>query len=279
MMQLISGKSIADEIKNRLREENAANRLVPHLAIINVGQNQENLVYIRLKEQAVAVIGGKCRTLHLPEDTEREKLLQEISLLNTDPDIDGILLQLPISKKLDNYQEEFLSAIDITKDVDGFNPVTLGRLLRFSPGFISCGALACLEILERYLDNLKGKQVTLVGDSFDIILPLSIILTKKGCNVHVLPEYIPQRLPESDGFIFEKGAPLVVKREHINPGAVIIDAGFYWHDNRSCGNVDREALAEAEGYLAPVPGGIGPILIAKLMENLTAAAKSRRGLL
>jgi methylenetetrahydrofolate dehydrogenase (NADP+)/methenyltetrahydrofolate cyclohydrolase len=143
------------------------------------------------------------------------------------------------------------------------------------PDFISCAALACMEVSRRYMSPLADKRVLLVGNSFDVIQPLALMFIKAACSVSIIPRYYPAALQDMDIAIIENGTPLVVNQEGVKSGALLIDAGFHWHQERVCGNIDREAMAKVEGYLLPVPGGMGPLLIAQLMVNLSQAAQKR----
>lgn len=271
-MNIISGKEISDEIRARLKDSNTQNGLTPCLAIINVGDDKENLIYIGLKDKAVATMGGKTRLENLPAEADKQSILKLIADLNQDNEVDGILFQLPLPEALQVYQDEFLTAIDPAKDVDGFHPVNMGRLLSKTPGFISCAALACMDVCKRSVDKLAGKKVLLVGESFDLIKPLALMFMEEGCQVTVAPAYKAADIAAADIAVIEKGSPRVVKAESIKAGALIIDAGFYYEETGLFGNVDKEAVSGAEGSLLPVPGGMGPILIAKLLENLCQAA-------
>lgn len=276
-MELINGRQISDEIRQRLKEKVQDAGTIPHLAVIVVGDNKETLIYVGLKDKAVSFIGGTTRHITLPADTTREELLTQIQQLNQDPEVDGILLQLPLPESLQPYTDEFLAAIDINKDVDGFNPVNRGRLLYGNPRFISCAALGCLEVIRRYRGSAQGKKAVLVGDSFDVILPLSLLLIKEGSLVTVVPEMpAGDPLPEADIYVIEKGRPEMVQAHQVANGALVLDVGFYWHYDHSCGNVKKDALNSLDGHLLSVPGGLGPILIAKLLENLYSAAQERQ---
>ncbi|MEA4923951.1 MAG: bifunctional 5,10-methylenetetrahydrofolate dehydrogenase/5,10-methenyltetrahydrofolate cyclohydrolase [Syntrophomonadaceae bacterium] len=272
-MEIISGKNIADQIKADLKEANTSAGISPCLMVIDVGDNKENSLYIGLKKTAVELIGGRTRIINLAADASREELLSVIKAGNEERDIHGILLQLPLSESLEPYREEFLEAISPQKDVDGFNPYNRGLLMGAKPYFISCAALACMDISRRYQSPLPGKKVLLVGDSFDVIQPLALMYIKEGCRVTISPEYQSAMMNDVDIAVIEKGAPLAVQQEGVKAGALLIDAGFHWHENHVCGNVDKEAVAGIEGYLLPVPGGMGPLLIAALMDNLSQAAR------
>ncbi|CFX49599.1 Tetrahydrofolate dehydrogenase/cyclohydrolase [Syntrophomonas zehnderi OL-4] len=271
-MELICGKDISSEIRNQLKENLAQEGLKPCLAVINVGDDKENLLYIGLKENAVDTLGGETRIASLPQNAAKEEVLNLINELNHDQAVNGILLQLPLPKELQPYEQEFLSAIDPAKDVDGFHPVNMGRLVNGTPGFISCAALACMDISKRYKAPLAGKKVLLIGDSFDLIRPLALMFIKESCQVSVAPQYKSALMEGVDIAVIEAGGPHIVKASGIKEGALLIDAGFYYDQNSLFGNVDKEDLSKIDGHLLPVPGGVGPMLITKLLENLCMAA-------
>ncbi|MDD4801711.1 MAG: bifunctional 5,10-methylenetetrahydrofolate dehydrogenase/5,10-methenyltetrahydrofolate cyclohydrolase [Syntrophomonas sp.] len=274
-MEIISGKDIADEIKAVLKESNGKQGLYPCLAMLDVGDNQENSLYIGLKQKAIESIGGKARIIKLSGDIKPNGLLEQIKILNEDEEVDGILLQLPLPEILEPLREKFLRAIAPHKDVDGFNPENRGGLLGGEPVFISCAALACMNICQRFKTPLAGKKVLLIGESFDVIQPLALMFINEQCDVTIIPEYDPEAMQNMDIAIIEKGTPLAVNNQGVKPGALLIDAGFHWFQNRTCGNIDRDALTEVEGYLLPVPGGLGPLLIAHLLKNVSQAALSK----
>lgn len=272
-MEIINGKAIADQIKAELKEANAAAGISPGLMVLDVGENQENSTYINLKKNAVDMIGGNTRIVNLSAEASREEVLDIIKAANQDREVHGILLQLPVPETLEPYRQEFLQAILPEKDVDGFNPYNRGLLMGAEPDFISCAALACMDISRRYKGPLAGKKVLLAGNSFDVIQPLALLFMREGCQVTVVPQYRPSSMEDMDLAVIESGSPLAVNQAGIKAGLLLIDAGFYWHEGRVCGNVDREAVAGLEGYLLPVPGGMGPLLIAQLMSNLSRAAR------
>lgn len=273
MVHLINGKEISDEIRASIKQANQRDGLQPCLAIVNVGDDKENLIYIGLKENAVKATDGKTRIVSLAATCMKEELLEQIEVLNQDREIDGILLQLPLPDQLKAFQQEFLSAIAPAKDVDGFNPLNLGRLMGGYGSFVSCAALACMEVCQKFAQPLIGKRVLLVGDSFDLIKPLALMFMQESCQVLIVPHYQAGLMEGIDIAIIEKGAAQIVKAAGIKPGALIIDAGFYYDHNHLYGNVDKGALAAVNGHLLPVPGGMGPILISKLLENLGLAAR------
>lgn len=274
-MEIISGTAIANEIKNNLKERNRAEGLEPCLAMVLVGDDRDSLVYVGLKQKALEVSGCKGEIVQLPAEVSLEELLKVIEGLNADLAVDGILVQLPLPGALNQHQEEVLAAIAPSKDVDGFCPANRGLLVGDHPGFISCAALACMDAAERAGGRLNGKKVLLIGDSFDVIKPLVLMFMNKKCPVTVLPDFNKEVVQEFDIIIIEKGSAHILKGEYLKEGTVVIDAGFYWYHDHMCGNVDNASTHGTKGYLLPVPGGMGPLLIAKLMENVSTAARRK----
>lgn len=270
-MEIINGTNIAVEIRNQLKVKNEQRNVCPNLAIFLVGDDKESMVYVGLKDKAAATIAGRTTLFHLPADIQKEELLQKIQEANADHEIHGIILQLPLPDHLKPYQDDFLSAIQPDKDVDGFNPINRGKLMGGQAIFISCAAMACMEIVDRYQESLDGKKAVLFGDSFDVIQPLAILFMQRGCLVSIIPDYRAEYAGDADIMVVEKGAARVVKGDHLKKGMLLIDAGFFFDQRGVSGNVDKDSLTEAEGYLLPVPGGMGPLLIARLMENVSAA--------
>jgi len=273
-MEIIRGNELARAIKQSLLEDNARDGQRPVLAIILVGDDQESLVYVSLKEKAVKEIGGVCRQIVTPVDIAKDKLINIITELNGNGTVDGILLQLPLPEGLQSSVEEILSAISPEKDVDGFTPANRGLLSTDSQYFTSCAALGVLYVIRRVFASLKGKEIVLLGDSFDVVTPLATMLMQAGCRVRLEPEYRPSLVGGADALVIEKGRPEIVKGEHLAGKVLLIDAGFYWEDGRTLGNVDRDSVKDNAGWLLPVPGGLGPLLIAMLMNNLCLAARN-----
>lgn len=274
-METISGAQIAGEIKDQLLKDNKQEGLTPCLAVILVGTQEDSALYVRLKEKAMLDVGGCFLLETLPYNTSGDALLELIERLNRDETVDGIILQLPLPEHLEPRREVFLKAIDPLKDVDGFHQENRGSLLGGEPAYISCAALACLEVIERYAQPLQEKRVLLVGDSFDLIMPLALLLIKARCLVTMVPFFTGAVLENCDIAVVEQGGAGHIKNLGQDGPSLLIDAGFFITPDGLQGNVDRERLSKHPGHLLPVPGGLGPILIAKLMENVSLAAKRR----
>jgi methylenetetrahydrofolate dehydrogenase (NADP+)/methenyltetrahydrofolate cyclohydrolase len=274
-MEFINGTAIANEIKHSLKERNQAEGIEPCLAKVLVGDDRDSLVYVGLKNKALEASGCRGEVIQLSAAVSLEELIKVIQKLNADSAIDGILVQLPLPGELDKCQEEVLAAIAPAKDVDGFNPANRGLLMGEHPGFISCAALACMDAAQRVAGRLDDKKVLLIGDSFDVIKPLTLMFIDKKCRVTVTPDFDKEILKAFDIIVIEKGSAQVLKGEYLKDGAIVLDCGFYWYHDRMCGNVDNDSTNSFKGYLLPVPGGMGPLLIAKLMENVGLAARKK----
>jgi len=273
---VIKGSEMAAIIKGRLQREVEGSYPKPQLAILLVGDDEESHRYVRLKKKAVEEIGGQCLIINLPHGATLLELQKQISELNMDASTHGVLVQLPLPGPLRAEQETVLASLNVGKDVDGFHPFNRGKLLGGHPSLVSCAARACLDIITECLDP-KGLLAVLVGDSFDLIQPLSLLLMARGCQVWVVPETRnwEEAAAKADILVVEKGEPLVVKGSHVKPGALVIDAGFHWQEGQVCGNVDHGSVTGKARWLVPVPGGIGPLLIAKLLENLVTAYREQ----
>lgn len=276
-MQLISGTQWAARIKQQLCQKNRDKGVQPTLAVILVGAQQDSAAYVKLKEKAAADIGGDCRVVSLADNVTRSQLRAAIESLNQDANVHGIILQLPLPAHIDSQQDDFLLAINPEKDVDGFNPVNRGLLIGGQPRFTSCAALAAMEVISQSIPNINRRSALLIGDSFDLILPLTAMLVEQGCEVRVVPEWDRETAISADIVVAEKGAPQIIKNQHLGQVRLLIDAGFYWTSDGSRGNVDNEDVSAADGLLLPVPGGMGPLLIAELMYNLSRAAWEQQG--
>lgn len=276
-MQSISGTQMAAEIKQQLCQENREKGVQPNLAVILVGEQPDSAAYVKLKEKAAAEIGANCRVIRLADDLTAFQLKAEIEALNKDAQINGIILQLPLPAQIGSQQDDFLLTIAPEKDVDGFNPVNRGLLIGGQPRFTSCAALAAMEVISRSIPDLKGRNALLIGDSFDLILPLTVMLVEQGCEARVIPQWDQESVISADIVVVEKGLPQMIKSSHLGRVILLIDAGFYWTASGSKGNVDIAAVAALPGCLLPVPGGMGPLLIAELMYNLSRAAWEQQG--
>ncbi|MGE5422459.1 MAG: tetrahydrofolate dehydrogenase/cyclohydrolase catalytic domain-containing protein, partial [Ignavibacteriales bacterium] len=270
-MPLIDGKLIAQELKQGIKNEVENMRLKPVLAIIIVGDDQESQRYVRMKQRAIEEIGGLCQT-HCLNQANTDKLIDLVEELNDNPDVHGILVQLPLPSGLDT--DRILSSICTTKDVDGFSPLNLGLIFTGQQYFTSCAALGVMHVVDKYA-AIPSPRVLLVGDSFDVIKPLANLFIGRGCSVTITPALQPWiDMQLFDVVVIENGEPASIEASCFAASALVIDAGFHWIDEKTCGNVrTADFVGEGSPWLLPVPGGLGPLLITMLMWNLVKAGK------
>ena len=278
MYQIIDGKELARSIRgevkkevDNLREKN----VIPKLAVIMVGDNSASKVYVKNKSKACQECGVEFEEILLDANTSMETLLSIIDKLNERTDINGILLQSPIPKDL-NIQEAF-ERISYKKDVDGFNPVNVGKLMIGEDTFISCTPYGIIKMLEAYNIEIEGKHAVIVGRSNIVGKPLAQCLLRNNATVticHSKTRDISQITKTADILISAVGRVNMVTSEMVKEGAVVIDVGMNRNDDgKLVGDVDFENVKEKASYITPVPGGVGPMTIAMLMNNVVKATK------
>ena len=277
-MELIDGKALAKKIRNELKnevEELKMQGINPKLAVIMVGEDKASTVYVRNKSRACDEIGIKYEEFLKDSKTTQEELINLIKELNNREDIHGILLQSPIPSTLD-IREAF-NAIDYKKDVDGFNPINVGKLSIGEDTFISCTPYGIIKLLEEYNIQIEGKRAVIIGRSNIVGKPLIQCLLNKNATVticHSKTKNIEEITKEADILIAALGKPKFVKTNMVKNGAVVIDVGINRNDDgKLVGDVDIENVSKKVSYITPVPGGVGPMTIAMLMNNVVKAAK------
>ncbi len=277
-MELIDGKELAKKIRANLKievDKLKQKGIIPKLAVIMVGDDKASSVYVRNKSRACNEIGIEFEEFLKGQDTTQEELLSLIQELNKREDVHGILLQSPIPQHLD-IREAF-NLIDYKKDVDGFNPVNVGRLSIGEDAFISCTPHGVIRMLEEYNIPIEGKRAVIIGRSNIVGKPLIQCLLSKNATVtvcHSKTQNIGEITKEADVLIAALGRPKFVKEDMVKTGAVVIDVGINRNDEgKLVGDVDFENVAKKASHITPVPGGVGPMTIAMLMENVVKAAK------
>lgn len=283
MAVIINGKELAKKIRQNLKEEvEELNKkeIHPKLAVIMVGEDKASQVYVKNKSKACNEIGVDFEEFLLPEDTTMETLLNLIEILNNREDVSGILLQSPIPKPL-NIREAF-NKIDYRKDVDGFNPVNVGKLAIGEKSFISCTPYGVVKMLEEYNIDLEGKNAVIIGRSNIVGKPLLQCLLNKNATVtvcHSKTKDIGNITKNADILIAAVGKPHFVKEDMVKDGAVVIDVGINRNEEgKLIGDVDFENIEKKASYITPVPGGVGPMTIAMLMNNVVEAAKMQNNI-
>lgn len=276
--KIIDGKQIAEDLKNTIAEgvkiRLQEGKRPPGLAVILVGDDAASQVYVRNKTNACERVGFKSEALLLPETTQQAELEALIDRFNEDPEIDGILVQLPLPKHLDS--DALLERIKPDKDVDGFHPFNLGRLAQRLPLLRPCTPKGILTLLESTGQTIRGKDAVIVGASNIVGRPMGLELLLAGCTVtttHRFTQNLPQKISQADIVIVAAGKPGLVKGEWIKQGAIVIDVGINRLDCGSLvGDVEFDIAKERAGWITPVPGGVGPMTVATLMENTLYAA-------
>ncbi len=280
--QILNGKSLAKKIRGELKQKVAGLGDVrkPGLAAVLVGDDPASAIYVRSKEKACKKLGYHADPRRLSADIKRDELLAVIDELNNDSKIDGILLQMPIPEHLDKY--EMLSAISIDKDVDGFNPISQGRLFLDIDGFIPCTPRGIIRILKEYEIPLKGANVVILGRSLLVGKPVAMLLMRDHATISILHSRtrdLSEYTKRADIVVVAAGVPNIITADMIKPDAVIIDVGINRLDDGSIvGDVDFKAASEIAGWITPVPGGVGPMTIAMLMENTWLSYAKREGI-
>jgi len=288
--QIIDGKEIARKVRERLIPRVASLQeqgVAPCLAVILVGTDPASVSYVTAKERALAEVGMTSRDIRLPADTTEEALLEHIRDLNGDPAVHGILVQLPLPSHID--EERILLAIDPAKDVDGFHPLSVGNMVLGRKTFLPCTPHGVLVLLRELGIPTKGAHAVVVGRSNIVGRPLANLLSGKDINATVTVCHTGTRdlasfTRQADILIAAVGRPHLITADMVKPGAVVIDVGVNRVEDpqskkgyRLVGDVDFDAVLQVASYITPVPGGVGPMTIAMLLQNVLEAAESRLG--
>jgi methylenetetrahydrofolate dehydrogenase (NADP+)/methenyltetrahydrofolate cyclohydrolase len=285
--RIIDGKAAAAALRADVAAEvskfRAATGRAPGLAVVLVGDDPASAVYVRNKGKATVEAGMASFEHRLPADTSEADLLALVDALNADPTVDGILVQLPLPGHVD--ADKVLTRIDPDKDVDGFHPINVGRLVTGLDGFVPCTPLGCLKLLRAELGDLKGKEAVVIGRSNIVGKPMALLLLGDHCTVtiaHSRTRDLPDVVRRADIVIAAVGRPEMVKADWLKPGATVIDVGINrvtGDDGKSklVGDVDFASASGAAAAITPVPGGVGPMTIACLIRNTMVSAARREG--
>ena len=285
MYQIIDGKKISQEIKDELKQKVSVLKEQGKnicLAVIQVGSDPASSVYVGNKKKACSYIGIESQSYELPEETTEQELLDLVQKLNTDKNVNGILVQLPLPKQID--EEKVIQAIAPEKDVDGFHPVNVGRmsinvgaLCVGSRGYVSCTPLGIVQLLKRSGVEIAGKNCVVIGRSNIVGKPMALLLLRENGTVticHSRTQNIKEITKQADILVVAVGKPKFVDDTYIKEGAVVIDVGIHRDENNKlCGDVDFEKAAPHTSAITPVPGGVGPMTIAMLMHNCVSSVE------
>ncbi|MCI9264230.1 MAG: bifunctional methylenetetrahydrofolate dehydrogenase/methenyltetrahydrofolate cyclohydrolase FolD [Oscillospiraceae bacterium] len=279
-MTRLDGKALAAKIKERVREEAGKLPRRPGLAVVLVGNDPASRVYVTSKRKDCEECGFYSEEYALLEETTQEELLELVETLNGREDIDGILVQLPLPGHLN--EEAVIEAIDPRKDVDGFHPMNAGNLLIGRPGFLSCTPAGVMDLLEEYGINPAGKRAVVVGRSNIVGKPMALLLLRKDATVTLCHSKTPdlgEICRQADILVAAVGRRGLITADMVKPGAVVVDVAMNRDEaGKLCGDVEFEPVSERAAYLTPVPGGVGPMTRAALMENTLLAAQRRQNL-
>ena len=278
MYQVIDGKKISQEIKDELKEKAAAmakeGKKVA-LAVIQVGNDPASSVYVRNKKKACEYIGIESLSYELPEETTEEELVALIEKLNADTKVNGILVQLPLPEQIN--EEKIIQTISPDKDVDGFHMQNVGALCTGGKGYVSCTPLGIITLLKRSGIEIAGKRCVVMGRSNIVGKPMAMLLLRENGTVticHSKTQDMKEITRQADILVVAIGKPKFVDETYVKEGAVVIDVGIHRNaENKLCGDVDFDKVAPHTSAITPVPGGVGPLTIAMLMNNCVSSVE------
>jgi len=273
---ILDGKATADRRLGKLKEEIQASGFTPRLATLIVGKDPGSQLYIRMKHRACERVGIESVSVELPGEAKTGEVVEEIGCLGEDHSIDGILVQLPLPRHVE--QETVIAAIPPEKDVDGFTPLSLGRLLSGDPLFSPCTPLGVMVLLAEYGIPVEGSDAVVVGRSLDVGRPMALLLLNAGATVtvcHSKTRNLAEKTGSAEILVSAVGKPGFITGPMVRKGAVVIDVGISQVGGKPCGDVDFSAVEPLARAITPVPGGVGPMTIAMLMENTLKAARER----
>lgn len=279
-MQILDGKALSDQIKIELKKESdklGTKGITPGLAVILVGDDAASQTYVKMKEKACDTAGVYSIIHKMPATISQEKILDTITMINNNPNIDGVLVQLPLPKHIDTTK--IIEAIEPKKDVDGFHPFNVGRLVAGLDSFVPCTPLGVMRLLAHYHIDVKGLDACVVGASNIVGKPMMNLLLNAGATVdicHIFTKDLKAHTQKADLVIVGVGKQNLITADMIKEGAIVIDIGINkTEEGRIVGDVDFAGVSPKCSYITPVPGGVGPMTIAMLLENTIKAARQR----
>ena len=281
-MQLIDGKSLAQKVQSniatKVEQLKQEKNIVPGLAVVLVGDDPASHTYVKMKAKACERVGFYSITHNMPDSISQDEIIATIEMMNKNPRIDGILVQLPLPKHIDT--DKIIEVIDPKKDVDGFHPYNVGRLVTGLDGFVACTPLGVMKMFEEYDIELRGKDVCVVGASNIVGKPMSSLLLNAEATVtttHIYTKDLKSHTLKADIVVVGVGLPNLIKEDMIKEGAIVIDIGTNRLNNGSLvGDVDFKNVSGKCSYITPVPGGVGPMTISMLLENTLKSAQGRK---
>ncbi len=282
-MQILDGKKLSQKIKSQIKSQTKElkekHNIVPGLAVVLVGDDPASLTYVKMKEKACKEVGFYSIVHHMPQSISQQEIEETIKMMNQNPNIDGILVQLPLPSHIDTTK--ILELIDPTKDVDGFHPYNFGRLMQGLDTFAPCTPLGVMELLKEYGIDPKGMDVCVVGASNIVGKPMAALLLNANATVdicHIYTKDLQSHTKKADMVVVGVGKPNLITADMVKDGVILIDIGINrLPDGKLVGDADFEAISQKASYITPVPGGVGPMTIAMLLANTIKAARQRIG--
>ncbi|MCB4747283.1 MAG: bifunctional methylenetetrahydrofolate dehydrogenase/methenyltetrahydrofolate cyclohydrolase FolD [Sulfurovum sp.] len=280
-MQLIDGKALAQKVQESIAKEvehlKQEKNIVPGLAVILIGDDPASHAYVNMKAKACEKAGFYSITHNMPDTIGQDEIIATIKMINANPRIDGILVQLPLPKHIDTYK--ILEVIDPKKDVDGFHACNVGRLITGLESFVPCTPLGVMKMFKEYNISLEGKNICVVGASNIVGKPMASLLLNANATVtitHIFTKDLKAHTSQADIVVIGAGVPGLIKEDMIKEDAIVIDIGINRLENgKLVGDVDFEPVSKKCSYITPVPGGVGPMTIAMLLSNTLKSAKAR----
>lgn len=281
-MVILDGKTLANKIKAQAKievEQLKSKGIIPGLAVILVGNNPASQVYVNMKTKACEEVGIYSINHRMPEEINEKDLLYVIDMLNQNPLVNAILVQLPLPSKIN--EEKVIEAIDPKKDVDGFHPYNMGRLLRGQPFIFPCTPYGIMKLFEEYKIELKAKDVCVVGAGTITGKPMSYMLLNENATVqicHVYTKNLKEKTKSADIIISATGKAHLIKADMVKEGAIVVDVGIAKVNDKIVGDVDFENVSKIASFITPVPGGVGPMTIAMLISNTVFLSKQQNNI-
>ncbi len=280
-MTILDGKALSSKIKEEIKREienlKKDKNIVPGLAVILVGDDPASHTYVKMKARACKDVGIYSITHEMPETISEEEIIETIEMMNQNPNIDGILVQLPLPSHIDTTK--ILEVIDPKKDVDGFHPYNFGRLNQGLDSFVPCTPLGVMELLREYKIDVKGMDACVVGASNIVGKPMAALLLNEFATVdicHIFTKDLKSHTKKADILVVGVGKPNLITQDMVKDGAIVIDIGINkLENNKIVGDVDFKRVSKKASFITPVPGGVGPMTIAMLLKNTIKAAKNR----
>jgi len=280
-MQLLDGKALANKVQTSVASEveklKQEKNIVPGLAVILVGDDPASHAYVKMKAKACENVGFYSITHNMPDTISQDEIIEIIEMMNSNPHIDGILVQLPLPAHIDT--DKILEVIDPKKDVDGFHAYNVGRLVTNLESFVPCTPLGVMKMFEEYEIDLEGKDICVVGASNIVGKPMALLLLNANATVtvtHIFTKDLKAHTSKADIVVVGVGVPGLIKEDMVKEGAIVIDIGINRiEDGSLVGDVDFENVAPKCSYITPVPGGVGPMTIAMLLANTLKSAQQR----